>query len=108
MTWESEVERKKERFNELLAESIKESVNFGETVLRFLELTSSIKRDHIAENLEILAEELKMFYGPHASLIEERIVKKLYLKLRIEYKPMAGYKFQEYVKNALGVYLEKP
>jgi len=49
----------KKIFNNLLIESFLESVDFGEVILRFLELRSTIKRDEIAEKPEQFAMELE-------------------------------------------------
>jgi len=90
----------RERFSKLLVESIVESITFGEVVLHFIELNSLVKREEIAEKPELLAREFEDLFGDSAKIIEERIIRKLYLKIGIKYDDKEGYTFPEYIKKA--------
>jgi len=94
-------------FNSLLVESFLESVDFGEVVLRFLELNTAVKLEEIAEKPEVFVEEIEDLYGDSAPLIEERIIRKLCSKLGMEFGVVADRKFPEQVREALRRYLEK-
>ena len=90
-----------ERFNTILVESILESIDFGEVVLRFLELFTPVRRDEIAEKPEVFASELENLFGESAGIIEKRIVKNLYAKLGIKFQETAGRNFSDYIKGAM-------
>jgi hypothetical protein len=90
----------KKIFNNLLIESFLESVDFGEVILRFLELRSAIKRDEIAEKPEQFAMELENLFGDSAKIILEKTTRTLYAKIGIEYINREGYKFSDYIKDA--------
>lgn len=100
-------EDEKRRFNEFLVEAICESMDFGEVVLHFLELRSDVRRDEIAEKPEVFAGELEGLLGDSAKIIEERIVKKLYSILNIEYEETVKGSFPELIRKALKTYLKK-
>ncbi|RJS84837.1 hypothetical protein CW706_02950 [Candidatus Bathyarchaeota archaeon] len=100
-------DEKRRRFNRILIESICSSMEFGEAVLRFLELTGPIKRDEIANKPEVFASELESLLGDGARIILERIVKNIYLNLNLEYEETAKKSFPESIRDALKKYLEK-
>lgn len=90
----------KKRFNDLVVESFLESMDFGEVVLRFLELKSAIKRDEIAEKPENFAKELEDLLGDSAKIIEEKMTQRLYAKTGMDYVKKEGYTFSDYIKDA--------
>lgn len=92
--------RSKKRFNDLLVESFLESMDFGEAVLRFLELKSAIKRDEIAEKPEQFAKELKDLLGDSAEIILEKTTRAFYAKIGVNYVKKEGYTFSDYIKDA--------
>ncbi|RLI12327.1 hypothetical protein DRO35_03365 [Candidatus Bathyarchaeota archaeon] len=98
---------KRRRFNRILIESIYSSMEFGEVVLRFLELRGSIKRDKIADKPEVFASELESLLGDGARIILERIVKNIYSNLNLEYEETAKKSFPESIRDALKKYREK-
>ena len=82
-------------------------MEFGEAVLRFLELTGPVKRDEIADKPEVFESELKSLLGDEARIILERIVKNLYSTLNLEYEETARKSFPESVRDAFKKYLKK-
>jgi hypothetical protein len=94
-------------FNDLLVESFLESMEFGEVVLYFLELRSSIRREEIAERPDKFARELEDLFGDGAKVILERTVKTLYEKLGLSYVRKRGYEFSDYVGEAYQEYLRR-
>ncbi len=90
----------KRRFNDLVVESFLESMNFGEVVLRFLELKLAVKRGEIAEKPEQFAKELEDLLGDGAKIIEEKVTRTLYAKIGMEYAKKEGYTFSDYIKDA--------
>jgi hypothetical protein len=90
----------KKGFNDLVVESLLESMDFGEVVLHFLELKSPIKRDEIADKPEQFAKELEDLFGDGAKIILEKVTKILYAKIGMEYAKKEGYTFSDYIKEA--------
>ena len=90
---DSHDESERKKFNSLLLESILECIEFGEVVLRFLELNSAVKRDEIAEKPEKFAMELEYLLGDGAKIIEEKIIQSVYAKIGMEYTKTEGYAF---------------
>jgi hypothetical protein len=90
----------KKRFNDLVVESFLESMDFGEVVLRFLELKSAVKRGEIAEKPEKFAKELEDLLGDSAKIIEEKMTQRLYAKTGMDYVKKEGYAFSDYIKDA--------
>ena len=82
-------------------------MEFGETVLYFLELTGPVKRNEIADKPEVFAAELESLLGDGARIILERIVENLYSSLNIEYEETAKKRFPESVREAFKKYLKK-
>jgi len=96
----------KRRFNDLLVESFIESADFGEVIIRFLELNTPLKRSEIAEKPELFAEELEGLFGDGAKVIEERMIRNLYAKIGSKFTKIDGYTFPDYVKDAKEKYLK--
>ncbi|MCD6538920.1 hypothetical protein J7L18_10010 [Candidatus Bathyarchaeota archaeon] len=103
----SDEAEERRKFNRILIESICSSMEFGEAVLHFLELTGPVKRDEIADKPEVFAAELESLLGDGAKIILERIVKNLYSTLNLEYKETAKKRFSESVREAFKKYLRK-
>jgi hypothetical protein len=74
-------------------------MDFGEVVLRFLELKSAIKRDEVAEKPEKFAKELEDLLGDSAKIIEEKMTQRLYAKTGMDYVKKEGYTFQTTLKT---------
>ena len=90
----------KKRFNDLLVESLLESMKFGEVVLRFLELRSAIRRDEIAEKPERFAGELEDLFGNSAKIILEKATRMFYAKIGANYVDREDYTFSDYIREA--------
>jgi hypothetical protein len=100
--------QKRKRFNELLVDSARASMDFGDVVLKFLELGTPFRKEEIAEKPEVFADQLEELFGVEsARIIEDRIVENLYSTLNMEYETVKGGKFQELVGDALEIYLKK-
>ena len=100
-------ERQKRRFSQLLVESICESVPFAEWILNFIEMTTSIRRDEIAEKPELFAKELEKLLGEGARIVTREIVENLYGKLGIELDEIDDQDLPRYIRYASSVYLER-
>ena len=68
----------KGRFNNILIEAIIEGLDFGEVILRFLELKSGIDRNRIIDKPNIFAEELRKTFGPWTARIFEKNILGVY------------------------------
>jgi len=82
-------------------------MDFGEVVLHFIELNSTVRRGKIAEKPEVFAAELEGIFGGSSTAIEEHIIKNLYSAIGIEYRTVKGYKIQDCIKHAFKEYLKK-
>lgn len=92
----------KKRFNTMLVESILESLDFGEIVLRFLELNFNLDRNRIAEQPELFAKYLEETLGSWMAVIFERnILKNLCRKLDVSYVEVEKLSFPEAAKKLL-------
>ena len=67
----SETSKKRREFNEILVNAIIKSMEFGEVVLRFLELTSSLRRDDISRKPDVFAAELEGIFGDGSPAVED-------------------------------------
>ncbi|RLI35291.1 hypothetical protein DRO55_05410, partial [Candidatus Bathyarchaeota archaeon] len=91
----------------LLIESICESTLFGENILRFLEMTTPIKREELSDRLDIFVKELEELLGEGARMLSKEIVKNLYNKLGLKFDDMEDVRdMPRYVRHALNVYLD--
>jgi len=98
----------KRRFNTILVEAILEGIDFGEVVLRFLELNFNLERDKIAETPELFAYALEKTLGPWmAEIFERNILRILCERISIEYPDIEDLTFAEEVKRAYEKYLKK-
>ena len=61
--WRSVGDEKMRRLNRLLLKAIRESLDFGEVIIRFIELNSSIRKDEFVYNPEAFAREMKKIFG---------------------------------------------
>ena len=97
--WRSVKEEKMHRLNRLLLKAIHESLDFGEVIIRFIELNSSIRKDEIVYNPGVFAKEMEKIFGVSSAIMLEAIVKRLYtnLGIKIENKKRS---FQEYIIEA--------
>jgi len=97
--WRSVKEEKMHRLNRLLLKAIHESLDFGEVIIRFIELNSSIRKDEIVYNPGAFAREMEKIFGVSSAIMLEAIVKRLYtnLGIKIENKKRS---FQEYIIEA--------
>ena len=97
----------KRRFNNVLVESILEGLDFGEIVLRFLELNSNLDRSQIADRPEFFAEELEKTFGPWmADMFKKNILQLLCRKIGINYPDIEDLTFSEAIKKAFKKYSE--
>jgi hypothetical protein len=101
-----ELQRITRRFNRMLVESIIEGLDFGEVVLRFLELNYSLDRNQIAEQPEHFARDLEETLGPWmATIFERNIIRILCRKINVEYMRIEELSFSEAVKELLKKFL---
>lgn len=99
--------RDKKKFNSLLVESIIEGLDFGEVILRFLELNSNLDRNRIADEPEFFAEELEKTFGLWtARIFKENILQLLCRKINIAYSDVRDMNFPEAVREAYRQYSE--
>ena len=93
------------KFNDILIESIIEGLDFGELILRFLELRTSMKREEIVDKPGVFADELEKLFGSYtADVLEERIIRTLCKKLRIDYNEVSDYTFSRCIRKIYRVY----
>jgi len=95
----------KRRFNDLLVGAFLECVEFGEVIIRFIELNTPLNRDEIADKPELFAKELERLLGDGARIIEEKIISNLYEKIGRKYVAVKGYSFPDYVRDAQRIFL---
>jgi len=108
MEGNKESSNSKRKINTLFIESVKEGIDFGETVLRFLELNSNLDRDAIADNPELLIRELEKTVGSWMARIYERnILQNLCKKLCIDYSEIKHLEFPKAVREAFKKYNQK-
>jgi len=92
-------------FEKILLETIDESMVqvFGNTstgvIYDFIKGNHGLRKEDIAENLEIFSSSLEKMFGFGATLLEKLVLKKLYTKLRLKYEEKEGYKFLDYIKE---------
>ena len=103
----TKAERQKRKFSQLLVESICESVPFAEWILNFIEMTTPIRRDEIAENPELFAKELEKLLGEGARIVNREIVENLYDKLGIELDEIDDQDLPRYIRYASSIYLKR-
>ena len=97
----------KRKFNAILVESILEGIDFGEVVLRFLELNFNLDRNEIADKPELFARCLEKTLGPWmADIFEKNILQILCKKISIDYPSIEDSTFSEAVKNAYKKYFK--
>jgi len=101
---------KRKNFNKLVLETVDEELKriFGETatlvIYGYLENNLSLKREEIAEKIELFSQGLDKFFGSGAYMLEKTILTNLYSSFRFNYKEKKGYSFVDYVaelKNKL-------
>jgi len=98
----------KRGFNIILVESILEGLDFGEVVLRFLELNFNLDRNKIADNPELFARNLEKTFGPWmADIFEKNILQILCRKIGVDYLDIEGLTFPEAIKKAFKKYSEQ-
>ncbi|RJS84690.1 hypothetical protein CW706_03435 [Candidatus Bathyarchaeota archaeon] len=97
----------KREFNRILIQAILEGLDFGEIVLRFMELNSQVKRSEMGEKPELFAEKLEEVFGSWtANIFEERILRILSMKIGIEYSSIEDFNFSKAVKKAFREFLK--
>ena len=102
------LEEDKKKFNTMLVESIHEGLDFGEVVLRFLELNFNLDRNRIVDEPEVFAKNLEKTFGPWmANIFEKNILQILCRKIGIEYLDIEGLTFSKAVKEAFKKYSER-
>jgi hypothetical protein len=100
----------KEEFKKLLLKTIDENLKqvFQETathiIYQFLENNYSLKREEIPEKLETFMEGLHEFFRSGAHVIEQSILKELYVNFGLKYKSREGYRFIDYIDDLENVY----
>ncbi len=74
----------------------------------YLENHFGLKREEIAEKLEVLSAGLESLLGSAAFVVEQLILKNLYSKLGLEYEEKEGYDFSDYVEELKRGITEEP
>ena len=95
----------KRDFNKVIADTVDEELKriFGEAatliVYGYLENNFSLKREKIAEKIELFSQGLDKFFGSGAYMIERTILIDLYSSFGLKYETKKGYSFVDYVTN---------
>ena len=101
---------KKKDFEKLILETVDEELKkiFGETatlvIYGYLENNLSLKREEIAEKIELFSQGIDKFFGSGAYMLEKTILTDLYSNFGLEYETKKDYSFVDYVtelKNKL-------
>ena len=91
------------RFCDLLLETmddvLKQVLGEGSAkmIYNYLETIIGLRWTEISERPEIFSAELKKLLGSGASIIETLILRKMYLKLQLEFVKREGYEFSDYI-----------
>jgi hypothetical protein len=100
----------KEEFKKLLLQTIDENLKqiFRETathiIYQFLESKYSLKREEIPEKLETFMEGLQEFFRSGVHMIEQSILKELYMILGLKYESREDYRFIDYIDDLQNAY----
>ena len=95
----------KRKFNTILVKSILEGLDFGEIILRFLELNFNLDRNKITDNPELFMISLEKTLGPWmANIYKKNILQILCKKINIDYLEVEDSAFPEAVKKAFKKY----
>jgi len=98
----------KRNFNILIVESILKGIDFGEVVLRFLELNFNLDRNRIVDNPENFAKSLEKIFGSGmADIYLRNILRILYRKVGIKYLEDEELTFSEAINRAFKKYSEQ-
>ncbi len=95
----------KDKFNQLLADAVKESFTqilgetASETVLLYLERNNAFQRENIQGNIDRFHSYLTDLLGSASLLLESQIIKVLCHKLNIDYDVKENYAFIDYIKE---------
>ena len=101
---------KKKDFEKLILETVDEELKriFGKTatliIYGYLENNLSLKREKIAEKIELFSQGIDEFFGSGAYMLERTILINLYSSFGLKYETKKGYIFVDYVtelKNKL-------
>jgi len=94
-----------ERLDDLLVKVVDETLRevFKEAgtkvIYDFLENSSHLKREEIAEKPEVFSAGLERLMASAAQVIEKLILKNLYSKLGLKVEEKEGYEFSDYIKE---------
>jgi len=100
----------KKDFEKLILETVDEELKriFGEAatliIYSYLENNLSLKREKIAEKIQLFSKGIEKFFGSGAHMLEKTILKDLYSNFELNYETKRGYSFVDYVtelKNKL-------
>ena len=101
---------KKKDFEKLILETVDEELKriFGKEatliIYGYLENNLSLRREEIAEKIELFSKGIDKFFGSGARMLERTILTDLYSNFGLEYETKRGYSFVDYVtelKNKL-------
>ena len=104
--------RSKSEFDKSLVNIVDRELKkiFGEMatliIYGYLDSNLSLKQEDIPEKIELFANGLDSFLNSGARVIEQMILRSLYSSFRVDYKPIEGYGFVDYVnelKNRLNI-----
>lgn len=105
MKREGEIDKKKEKLDDLLLSAVDETLNhvFREAgtkvIYDYLENNSPLEREEVAEKTKVFSAGLEKLLGSAAPVIEKMILKNLYRKLELKFEEKKGYEFSNYVKE---------
>jgi hypothetical protein len=91
------------KFNNVIVNTVDEELKriFGETatlvIYGYLENNLSLKREKIAEKIELFSQGLDKFFGSGAYMLEKTIVTNLYSSFGFNYRERKGYTFVDYI-----------
>ena len=104
------IQMSEKKLNKVIVNTVDEELKriFGETatlvIYSYLENNLSLKREKIAEKIELFSQGIDKFFGSGASLLEKTILINLYSNFGLKYETKRGYSFVDYVtelKNSL-------
>lgn len=102
---EIEIGERTERLDDLLLDMVDGAMKrvFREAgakvIYDYMEHSSSLRREEIAEKTDVFSVDLKRLLGSGAFVIERLILKNLYSRLGLKFKEKEGHGFSDYIKE---------
>jgi hypothetical protein len=105
VTVETKPREKTGKLDEVLTDAVNETLQrvfkeIGtEAIYSYIENNCHLKRQEIAEEIDVFSAGLEKLLGSAAMVIEKMILKNLYDRLELRFEEKKGYEFSEYVKE---------